>query len=382
MSGARDGDRGRRPRSGRGRERIAGARAERRPRAGPRPGQPADDQQLGARRWATPTRSTPTPRPPRGRCTAASSRRRRCPGLDDARPAPGRRRGPGDPLGLMIGRARRRRVHLGRRHQLRADLPPLPAARRAGHACAPAWRTWSARSGPALGEGWFVTTRSTWYVGDEAVATMLFRVLKFRPAAQRGAAGRVGRAAAGRSATDTAFFWEGTAAGELRIQRCGVRRAAPPAGADVPGVRRRQAATTCVAAGRGTVYSYVVHHHPPVPGKRAAVRGRAGRTRGGRADGRRAGRRRPGRRSRIGMPVEVDVRRGRRRADAARLAAGPAHDRTRGRRRPAATSCPSCVIESTPDVRRSPPRSRPATSRTCTTTATWRVERGGRRTSS
>src|SRR5215472_1711340 len=33
----------------------------------------------------------------------------------------------------------------------------------------------------ALGDGWFFTTRSTWYSGDEAVATMDFRILKFRP---------------------------------------------------------------------------------------------------------------------------------------------------------------------------------------------------------
>ena len=33
----------------------------------------------------------------------------------------------------------------------------------------------------ALGEGWFVTTRSTWFSGDEPVATMDFRILKFRP---------------------------------------------------------------------------------------------------------------------------------------------------------------------------------------------------------
>ena len=32
-----------------------------------------------------------------------------------------------------------------------------------------------------MGEGWFVTSRNTWYVGDEKVATMLFRVLKFIP---------------------------------------------------------------------------------------------------------------------------------------------------------------------------------------------------------
>lgn len=32
-----------------------------------------------------------------------------------------------------------------------------------------------------MGEGYFVTSRNTWYVGDEVVATMLFRVLKFVP---------------------------------------------------------------------------------------------------------------------------------------------------------------------------------------------------------
>jgi hypothetical protein len=33
----------------------------------------------------------------------------------------------------------------------------------------------------AMGEGYFVTSKNTWYVGDEVVATMLFRVLKFIP---------------------------------------------------------------------------------------------------------------------------------------------------------------------------------------------------------
>ncbi len=32
-----------------------------------------------------------------------------------------------------------------------------------------------------MGIGYFVTSRNTWYVGDEVVATMLFRVLKFIP---------------------------------------------------------------------------------------------------------------------------------------------------------------------------------------------------------
>ena len=33
----------------------------------------------------------------------------------------------------------------------------------------------------AMGEGYFVTSANRWYVGDELVATMLFRVLKFIP---------------------------------------------------------------------------------------------------------------------------------------------------------------------------------------------------------
>ncbi len=33
----------------------------------------------------------------------------------------------------------------------------------------------------AMGVGYFVTSRNTWYVGDEVVASMLFRVLKFVP---------------------------------------------------------------------------------------------------------------------------------------------------------------------------------------------------------
>jgi uncharacterized protein len=116
----------------------------------------------------------------------------------------------------------------------------------------------------ALGDGWFVTTRSTWYVGTEAVASMLFRVLKFRPSPARPSIGDVLRPAI---STDTEFFWAGTARHELRIQRCGECGALrhPPGpmclacGGGKPGY--------IVAAGTGEVYSYVVHHHPPVPGR-------------------------------------------------------------------------------------------------------------------
>jgi hypothetical protein len=81
----------------------------------------------------------------------------------------------------------------------------------------------------ALGEGWFVTTRTTWYVGEEAVADMVFRVLKYRPP---GAAREPVKAAAPVLrpviSKDTEFFWAGTRAGELRIQRWGETLRHPP----------------------------------------------------------------------------------------------------------------------------------------------------------
>ena len=130
----------------------------------------------------------------------------------------------------------------------------------------------------ALGEGWFVTTRSTWYVGTETVASMMFRLLKFRPPAQ-DTQGQPARAR-GAPATDmlrpvisrdTRFFWDGTAAGELRIQRCGgCGSLRHPPGPMCPacGAARPE---YDVAAGTGEVYSYVVHHHPPVPGRQLPI---------------------------------------------------------------------------------------------------------------
>jgi hypothetical protein len=133
----------------------------------------------------------------------------------------------------------------------------------------------------ALGEGWFFTTRQTWYTGDEVVATMDFRILKFRPqrsgnpAASARESGTAAKAAAPGGfvmrpvvSPDTAFFWEGTRQGELRIQQC----------ADCGALRHPPGpmCTSCgspspkyiVASGTGEVFSYVVHHHPPVPGKK------------------------------------------------------------------------------------------------------------------
>ncbi|MFL6062195.1 MAG: Zn-ribbon domain-containing OB-fold protein [Marmoricola sp.] len=70
---------------------------------------------------------------------------------------------------------------------------------------------------------------------------------------------------------DSQFFWDGTAAGELRIPRCnacGALRFPPgPACQSCEAYDRGYV----VAAGTGTVYSYVVHRHPPVPGKELPI---------------------------------------------------------------------------------------------------------------
>jgi uncharacterized OB-fold protein/acyl dehydratase len=125
----------------------------------------------------------------------------------------------------------------------------------------------------ALGEGWFVTTKNTWYSGGEPVAEMDWRVLKYRPAAGEQAApvttSGLGTAMRPPVSPDTEFFWAGMQAGELRIQRCGDCGALrhPPGPTCLScGSTRNQ--SYVVAMGTGTVYSYVVHHHPPVPGKR------------------------------------------------------------------------------------------------------------------
>jgi len=123
----------------------------------------------------------------------------------------------------------------------------------------------------SLGEGWFVTTISTWYAGTEPVATMLFRILKFHPPPSSRSPSTtlppvsdVLRPVVSR---DTAFFWDGTAVGELRIQRCGGCGALRhPPGPMCPGCGAAKP-EYIVAAGTGEVYSYVVQHHPPVPGK-------------------------------------------------------------------------------------------------------------------
>jgi uncharacterized OB-fold protein/acyl dehydratase len=121
----------------------------------------------------------------------------------------------------------------------------------------------------ALGEGWFVTTRSTWVSSGEPVAAMDFRILKFRPAPSPASPGSAETPMRPQVTPDTAFFWAGTAAGELRIQRCaGCGALRHPPGPMCPACGTPGDGGYLVAAGTGEVFSYVVHHHPPVPGKK------------------------------------------------------------------------------------------------------------------
>ena len=115
----------------------------------------------------------------------------------------------------------------------------------------------------ALGPGVFTTVRHEYVTDDgEVVGIGRMRLLKFRPPAA-APAGERPKPAVGR---DNAFFWDGVAERELRIQRCagcGVLRHPPAPLCDRCGSADQG---YVVAAGRGHVYSHVTHHYPPLPG--------------------------------------------------------------------------------------------------------------------
>lgn len=121
-----------------------------------------------------------------------------------------------------------------------------------------------------LGEGYFVTTLQTYRDREgEVVGEMRFRILKFRP---KSTASPNGEAAEKKAPLepppiDSAFFWEGIDAGELRIQRCAAcGKLRHPPRPSCPWCRSFDK-DHVVASGRGSVYSFVIHHRPPVPGR-------------------------------------------------------------------------------------------------------------------
>jgi uncharacterized OB-fold protein/acyl dehydratase len=128
----------------------------------------------------------------------------------------------------------------------------------------------------ALGEAFFITQTITWSVGDEDVAEMMWRIMKFIPLdkgeAQASAVSTVpddldpDSAMRPASSKDTKFFWDGVDAHELRVQkRPDGSLQHPP----VPALWQDKELTTdyVVASGKGTVFSFVVHHAPKVPGR-------------------------------------------------------------------------------------------------------------------
>jgi uncharacterized OB-fold protein len=125
-----------------------------------------------------------------------------------------------------------------------------------------------------LGTGYFINTRTLFrdQNGDE-LGWMTFRVLKFIPA-ERPAAAESSDSGAPAMPTrippalghDNEWWWEGVKQGELLIQRCSdcntLRHPPRPMCGECQSIEWDSVASR----GSGTVNSYVVIHHPPVPG--------------------------------------------------------------------------------------------------------------------
>lgn len=135
----------------------------------------------------------------------------------------------------------------------------------------------SARKTTKLGTGYFVTTRMDVHANGQPAGTHRFRILKYAPGPKRpGPAkqparprqeGHPSRPARPRPVInrDNQGFWDGVRDHTLLIQRCtacstlrfpwlpGCNACASPDWDTVP------------ASGAGTVFSYVVMHHPPFP---------------------------------------------------------------------------------------------------------------------
>ena len=92
---------------------------------------------------------------------------------------------------------------------------------------------------------------------------MRMRLLKSRPRAQprRKPSGQRPRPAI---TPDNAFFWEGVRERKLLIQRCACGKLRHPPGPMCPTCHSLEW-DAVEASGRGTVYSYVVAHHPAIP---------------------------------------------------------------------------------------------------------------------
>ncbi|MFH8637738.1 bifunctional MaoC family dehydratase N-terminal/OB-fold nucleic acid binding domain-containing protein [Streptomyces goshikiensis] len=129
----------------------------------------------------------------------------------------------------------------------------------------------SARKTTKLGTGHFVTTRMDVRANGEPAGTHRFRILKYRPADTTAQPARPlpPKQAARRPRPvinrDNHGFWEGVRAHRLLIQRCS--SCATLRFPWLPGCNACASPEwdTVEACGAGTVFSYVVMHHPPFP---------------------------------------------------------------------------------------------------------------------
>jgi uncharacterized OB-fold protein len=125
----------------------------------------------------------------------------------------------------------------------------------------------------ALGIGYFIETRSTFVdQNEERVGWMVFRVLKFKPSQQPQAEATEDAAPSAPvrlrppRSHDNGWWWDKIDQGELHIQKCsdcGTLRHPPR---PMCGKCQSIEWDSTVASGRGSVHSYVIMHHPPIPG--------------------------------------------------------------------------------------------------------------------
>ncbi|MFP1626104.1 bifunctional MaoC family dehydratase N-terminal/OB-fold nucleic acid binding domain-containing protein [Streptomyces sp. 5K101] len=125
----------------------------------------------------------------------------------------------------------------------------------------------SPRKTTKLGTGYFITTRTDVRADGEPAGTHRFRILKYAPAARPARAAPSPAAERPRPVInrDNEGFWRGVADHRLLIQRCGgcgTLRLPWLPGCAACGSPDWD---TVAASGAGTVFSYVVMHHPPFP---------------------------------------------------------------------------------------------------------------------
>ncbi|MFF3767308.1 Zn-ribbon domain-containing OB-fold protein [Streptomyces sp. NPDC001922] len=144
----------------------------------------------------------------------------------------------------------------------------------------------SPRKTTKLGTGHFITTRMEIRAGGELAGTHRFRVLKYAPArkppVRKPPPARRPRPVIN---ADNQGFWDGVARRELLVQRCtgcGALRFPWLPGCNGCGSLKWD---TVAAAGAGSVYSYVVMHHPPFPAFSAQPAGATGTADGGATGG-------------------------------------------------------------------------------------------------